>query len=318
MTDGEDEPSGNEEDMGDILDLEIPKMPRVTRIHLMAFSKFETKKIVEGILMNGDPVGDDSGNAGNVSELSRILYSWTRGNALCLIQTVQLLSDQGLLKEQSEGGQSWDQASIEQRIDEWKKVISKDPTQNEMETIVTARIKALPKKVKFVVVATAALQQTYFSSHQLYRVLKVAHPNAIANTTDDPKALKKNDDFPLSSSKDLEATLQRVCSLGLMKRLSREQNYAFAHDIIRDCAYALMPKKARGFHENSKNPAARKDWQIHCRLGTEFSALAVLEKLPVEERDRYKFLAADQLVISQKIMWYVEMFELGLQKYSIH
>jgi predicted ATPase len=64
-----------------------------------------------------------------------------------------------------------------------------------------------------------------------------------------------------------------------------------------------MPTKAKGFSENSKNPAARRDWQIHAKIGTEFSAMAFDNALPLGERDRSKFLAADQLVISQEIMW---------------
>ncbi|KAG7343466.1 multi-sensor signal transduction multi-kinase [Nitzschia inconspicua] len=287
------------EEMEEYLDSEIPKMPEVTKIHLLPFSKVETRKIVGAILADEDP-----SKAEKAQLLSKVLYSWTHGNALCLIQTLRLLNDQGLLKTgQLKEGWDWNEKSIEQRIEEWKTTIRNGQSHKEIRIVVTARINALPAKVKFVVVTTAALQQTYFSSRHLFRVLKAAHPNNKGLSKENSKIKNKNEEFPISSSKELESVLQHACDFGLIKRLSKEQSFAFAHDIIQDCAYALLPKKAKGFGEKSTNPAARKDWQIHCRMGTEYSVLAMMKELPIEERDRYKFLAADQLVISQKVIW---------------
>jgi hypothetical protein len=293
-----DKKSTSADELEEDLAMSIPKLPCLTKIHLLPFSKVETRKLVETIMESGQSLESNSGYAEKVQNLSRVLYAWTHGNALCMIQTLQLLNDEGILvKRQSSEGWDWDQTSIERRFEEWKKT-NATANQDEVHIVVTTRIKRLPKKIKFLVVATAALQQTYFSSKHLYRVLKAAYASA-----DSTKAKQNDGDFPISSAKELEAGLQRICAFGLMKRLSRENHYAYAHDIIRDCAYALLPKRATGFAESSKNPAARRDWQVHCLLGTEFSALAVLQEIPVDERDRFKFLAADQLVISQKIMW---------------
>jgi predicted ATPase len=276
---------------------DIPIMPTLTKIHLTTFSLDETMELIDRILR------DDDGNEvvdTKIQELATLVYHWTGGNALHALQGLRLLNDLDLLTfDHKESGWVWDQKTIKTQISKWKK--NNDKAVADVDGVVTARIESLPRKVRFVVIATSALQQSHFSSRQLYRVLKAAYPKNSAGKVPAKKKLAA-DEFPINSAKELESVIGKACLKGLLKRLTKDTWFAFSHDIVRECAYMMIPKVAKGFAANSTNPAARKDWQIHCRLGTEFSALAVLTDLSNEERDRCKFLAADQLIICKDIM----------------
>jgi hypothetical protein len=104
--------------------------------------------------------------------------------------------------------------------------------------VISTHLQSLPKKIKFVVEAAAALGLTSFKTEKLFSVFKVAY-----STT------KEGEDCPIQSQEELETFVNMACTQGIFKRLTKPGFYKFSHE--------AAPKSCLGLVYLSPNQSMR-------------------------------------------------------------
>jgi predicted ATPase len=258
---------GPQSELQNLKDAILSTDTRITEIQLKPFDLQSVEEILCSVFLDEHDIEDD-GAIDRVQDLGEILFALTKGNTLWMMNLLRLLNDLKLLTHiPQELRWDWNRKKIKKAVKGW--IETNDKAFSSCHGVISTRLQSLPKKIKFVVEAAAALGLTSFKIDKLFSVFKVAY-----STT------KEGKDCPIQSQEELETFVNMACTQGIFKRLSKPGFYKFSHDLVRDAAYTLLPKKKKGMN-------------IHFRMGTELQVACLAER--GEERERLKFLAVDQL-----------------------
>lgn len=309
----------------------------LTKLSVTPFSLEEVEELLCSIFLNTDEEDTGGGNGAGtddveslerIQDLAEILHKCTGGNMLYMIHVLRWLNDEKLVTRHQDGTSKWcwNRKAIKKHVkacnEKGDKVFC-----GGLHGVLERRMEELPKKVQFVLLATAALHHQHTSSfsgppasitdsNHLYRIISAGYVK---------KSKDKEMVCPITSLDEFNSMMLKACAMGLIKRVGVNKegptttySFAFVHYVVRDSAYRLFVSQKDGttppHHQQSSNrPRSRKVSQIHARMGTELSAMAtnmtdgsiqlLKYRYNMKEREEFKFLAADQLILSKDVMW---------------
>ena len=239
-----------------ILKHTIPNDVHSTTIQL---GNFDVKTTVDFI--NGALVGDaiEIGFGDDIEDFAYLLHKRTEGNPFEVLEWLKILYEKKKLTYSADHLMwSWNYDAI-------KKVMKK--SEADIIDLMAVQMEEYPKKLRIVLTTAAALRLSHFRVDTLYSCIVGAFHNTYC---------------PIEDIKELKKLIGSALRKGLFKQMQKPGYFRFSHDLLRDAAATLLPKKEKGR-------------RINLNMGNELARMAQSATLKAEERDRLKFLAIDQL-----------------------